>query len=99
MKKLIKVSTVPESLNGFCRGQLKMLSKYYDVVAISSPLKELKEMEKREEVRCVAVPMERHISIFKDIKFPCIKMIMCLSIKKNHDIVHSMTPKAGLISP
>ena len=41
-KKLIKVSTVPMSLDSFCRGQLQMLSQYYDVVAVSSPEPELK---------------------------------------------------------
>ncbi len=34
-KKLIKVSTVPTSLNTFCYGQLKMLSEHYEVVAVS----------------------------------------------------------------
>ena len=48
MKKLIKISTVPESLNGFCKGQLKMLSSFFEVIAISSPLKELKEIEERD---------------------------------------------------
>lgn len=33
-KKLIKVSTVPTSLNTFCYGQLKMLSEHYEVVAV-----------------------------------------------------------------
>jgi glycosyltransferase involved in cell wall biosynthesis len=96
MKKIIKVSTVPMSLDTFCRGQLKMLSKYFDVVAVSSPDSELKEIEKREDVRCVAVPMERHISIFKDA-ISLFKMIMVIHTEKPY-IVHSMTPKAGLIS-
>ena len=67
MKKLIKVSTIPMSLNTFCRGQLKMLSQYYDVIAVSSPDSELQELKEREGVKTIAVPMERHISIFKDI--------------------------------
>jgi glycosyltransferase involved in cell wall biosynthesis len=96
MKKLIKVSTVPMSLDTFCRGQLKMLSEYYEVIAISSPDKELESIRIREEVRTISVPMERHISIFKDIK-SLIKMI-CVFHREKPDIVHSMTPKAGLIS-
>ncbi len=94
-KKLIKASTVPTSLNTFCRGQLKMLSEHFEVVAISSPLKELDEIKKREGVRCIAVPMERHISIIKDIK----SLLIMIKVfhKEKPDIVHSMTPKAGLI--
>lgn len=95
-KKLMKISTVPESLNGFCMGQLKMLSNYYDVVAVSSPLPELEMIREREGVRTIAVPMERHISIFKDFK-SLIDMIRVFRREKPY-IVHSMTPKAGLIS-
>lgn len=96
MKKLIKVSTVPMSLNTFCRGQLKMLSQYYDVIAVSSPDSELQELQEREGVNTIAVPMERHISIFKDIS-SLLNMIKVFR-RERPDIVHSMTPKAGLIS-
>ena len=95
-KKLIKITTVPVSLNTFCRGQLEMLSAYYDVVAVSSPFKELQEIHEREGVRCEAVAMERHISLIKDIK--SLVAMYKLFRKENPDIVHSMTPKAGLVS-
>ena len=35
--KIIRATTVPESLDSFCRGMLKMLSEKYEVVALSSP--------------------------------------------------------------
>ena len=40
-KKLIRISTVPTSLNTFLRGQLEMLSFHFEVVAVSSPDSEL----------------------------------------------------------
>ena len=95
-KKLIRVSTVPTSLNTFCYGQLKMLSEHYEVVAVSSPMKELDEIRKREGVRCIGIPMERHISLIKDFK--SLVAMTKLFHKEKPDIVHSMTPKAGLIS-
>ena len=95
-KKLIKTSTIPASLNTFCKGQLKMLSEYFEVVAVSSPEKELKWIEEREGVRTIEVPMERHISIVNDLK-SLFKMIRVFRKEKPY-IVHSMTPKAGLIS-
>lgn len=95
-KKLIRVSTVPESLETFCKGQLKWLSQYYDVVAISSPLQELDIIQEREGVKTIAVSMERHISLWKDLK-SLVRMIIVLHQEKP-DIVHSMTPKAGLIT-
>lgn len=95
-KKLIKVSTVPISLDSFCRGQLQMLSQYYDVVAVSSPEPELKMIAEREGVRTIAVPMERHISLFKDLR--SLWQMVRVFRREKPDIVHSMTPKAGLIS-
>lgn len=95
-KKLIKVSTVPMSLDSFCRGQLQMLSQYYDVVAVSSPEPELKMIAEREGVRTIAVPMERHISLFKDLR--SLWQMVHVFRREKPDIVHSMTPKAGLIS-
>ena len=96
MKKLIKISTVPQSLNGFCRGQLKMLSAYYEVVAVSSPEPELRMLEEREGVRTIAVPMERHISLLKDLR--SLWRMVRVFRREKPDIVHSITPKAGLVS-
>lgn len=45
-----------------------MLSEHNEVVAVSSPMKELDEIHKREGVRCIGIPMERHISLIKDFK-------------------------------
>ena len=73
-----------------------MLSEHFEVVAVSSPEKELKWIEEREGVRTIEVPMERHISIVKDLK-SLYKMIQVFRKEKPY-IVHSMTPKAGLIS-
>lgn len=96
MKKIIRTSTVPMSLDTFCRGQLKMLSEHFEVVAVSSPDVELKTIEEREGVRTIAVAMERHISLLKDVK-SLLQMIRVFK-KEKPDIVHSITPKAGLVS-
>ena len=95
MIKIIRATTVPQSLNSFCRGVLRELSKKYEVVALSSPGDTIPEIEEREGVRTIAIPMERHISPFKDIKslFKIMKAIR----KEKPTMVHSMTPKAGLL--
>lgn len=95
-KKIIRISTVSSSLNTFLRGQLAMLSKEYEVLAVSSPTKELDELAEREGVRTVAVPMERHISLLKD--FVSLVRLIRLFAKEKPDMVHSMTPKAGLLA-
>lgn len=95
MKKIIRASTVPQSLDVFCRGMLKELSEKYEVVALSSPGEPLDRVREREGVRTIAVPMERHISLMKDLK-ALIAMIKTLR-KESPYMIHSMTPKAGLL--
>ena len=94
-KKIIRATTVPISLNAFCKGMLRELSEKYEVVAVSSPGEDLDIVGEREGVKTIAVPMERHISLFKDFK-ALIKMIGVFR-KEKPTLVHSMTPKAGLI--
>lgn len=95
-KKLIRTSTIPWSLDLFCKGQLKMFSKHYDVVVVSSPEKELKWIEEREGVKTIPLKMARNIELWTDIK-ALWKMIGVIRREKPY-IVHSITPKAGLIS-
>lgn len=96
--KIIRITTVPGSLNTFCRGLLRMLQEDegYEVVAVSSPGPRLDEVAEREGVRTVAVPMERHISPLKDLK--SLWRLIRVFRKERPTMVHSMTPKAGLLS-
>ena len=93
--KIIRASTIPMSLNILLKGQLKMLSQHYDVLAVSSPGDDLQVVANREGVRVEAVPMERHISPFKDIK-ALIRLIKLFRTERPW-MVHSLTPKAGLL--
>lgn len=96
MKKIIRATTISLSLNTFCKGILSELKEMgYDVLAVSSPDDGLNELAECEGVRVEGVPMERHISPLKDL------MSLCKLVKVFHrekpDMVHSMTPKAGLL--
>ena len=95
MKKLIRSATVPSSLDVFCRGLLRELSEDYEVVALSSPGNELSVIARREGVRTIAVAMERHISPVNDLVSLC-RLVRVLR-RERPDIIHSMTPKAGLL--
>lgn len=65
------------------------------MVAVSSPGKELESL-REEGFHCVELPMERHISPFKDLR-SLVSMIRVLH-KERPQMIHSMTPKAGLVS-
>ena len=94
-KKIIRASTIPWSLEAFCNGLLRELSERYEVVALSSPGELLDVVENREGVRCERIEMARHISPLKDLV--SLFRILRLFWKEKPDIVHSMTPKAGLL--
>ena len=94
-RKIIKASTVPVSLNVFCRDQLRELSQHYEVVAVSSPGEDLDEVARREGVRTVSVSMQRHIAPMSDL-VSLMRLIACFRREKPW-MVHSMTPKAGLL--
>lgn len=96
MKKILRVSTVPISLNSLLKGQLKMLSENYEVVGVSSPGKELEEVQQREGVRIISLPMKRHISLGND--FISLMRMIYILIRERPAMIHSITPKAGLIS-
>ena len=94
-KKIIRAATVPGSLDTFCKGVLSELKQEYEVVALSSPGEALQRVAEREGVRTIAVPMERHISPLKDLK--SLWQMWRVLRRERPDMIHSMTPKAGLM--
>ena len=94
MKKIIRACTVSQSV-GFVKDMLPDLIKKYEVVLLSSYGEELDDARVQYGVKTIAVPMERHISVLKDFVSLCrlIKVFFC----ERPDIVHSMTPKAGML--
>ena len=95
--KILRISTIPASLNNFCKGWLSELKlEGYEVVAVASPGPEMATIAEREGVRTIAVPMERRISPFKDLK--SLWQMWRVMRRERPDMVHSITPKAGLIS-
>ena len=94
--KLIRTATIPMSLDIFCKGVLQELSADYEVIAVSSPGKELDDIAARERVRTIGVPMKRQISLWHDII--SLYRLVRLFRQERPAIVHSMTPKAGLLS-
>ena len=93
--KIIRATAVSGTLYGFCKGILKELSEKYEVIGLSSPGDELGLLEIEEGVKTISVPIERHISLGKDIK-ALIRLYKVFK-KEKPTMVHSMTPKAGLL--
>ena len=96
MKKLIRITTVPISFKVLLKGQLRfMASNGFDVKGVSSEGEELREVRENEGIVMGAINMSRKITPFQDLK-SLWKMWNFLR-KEKPQIVHTHTPKAGII--
>ena len=94
--KIIRAATLGTSLYTFCEGILSDLRKKgYEVVAVSSPDADFEALREREGVRTIALPMERRMAPLKDLI--ALFRLFRIFIKEKPQMVHSMTPKAGLL--
>ena len=91
----MRVGTAAGSLD-FLEGQLAFYSREYEVVAVASGADKLREVGEREGVRTHEVKMARPISLWQDVK--SLFALISFFAKEKPLIVHSMTPKAGLLS-
>ena len=94
--KLFRITTVPLSLNVLLKGQLSFLNRYYDVTGISGYDTDLLEVRDREKIKIHKVEFKRQISLFNDVV--SLFQLYFYFKKAKPTIVHSITPKAGLLS-
>jgi len=95
-KKLIRITTIPMSLKHLIKGQMAFMSKNgFDVIMISSDGKELKDVIENEKCSHFIIPFTRKITPIKDL-IATFRLYRLL-IKEKPDIVHTHTPKAGLV--
>ena len=94
--KIIRTATVAMSLNILLKGQLRYLNQFFDVLAVSGYDADLETVKNREGVSIVSVAMERKIAPFQDLI--SLYRLYKLFKKERPTIVHSITPKAGLLS-
>lgn len=94
-KKIIRASTVPMSLESFLDGTFGTLMERYELVLVSSPDPELGALHKKYGMRTIGVPMERHISPVRDA-VALLRLVRVFRQERPY-MVHSMTPKAGLL--
>lgn len=77
-------------------GQMRfMATNGFDVLMISADGKELPDVIANEQCRHIIVPMTRKITPFADLK--CLFRLIRIFRKEKPDIVHTHTPKAGLL--
>lgn len=92
--KIIRAVTASVSVGLFEPIVKDLQERGYEIVSVSSPGESLIRLREK-GVRTIEVPMERHISLFKDLK--SLMQLISVFRKEKPFMVHSMTPKAGML--
>lgn len=93
--KLLRITTVPISLQKLLNGQLKYMQQHFNLLAVSSEGEILEKVKKEQNVDVFPIEMSRNISPFQDL-LSIWKMYKLLKQSKP-EIVHTHTPKAGMV--
>ncbi|WP_339887718.1 glycosyltransferase family 4 protein [uncultured Flavobacterium sp.] len=93
--KLIRITTVPISLDKLLSGQLAYMNQFYKVIAVSSEKKYLEKVGEKENVEVFNIEMTRQITPVKDL-ISVYKLYLFFK-KQKPFIVHTHTPKAGTV--
>lgn len=92
--RLLIATTVPETLAIILREQPRYLAQHFDLALVTSPGAEF-DCLLAEGVPVHQVPMQRGISPFQDVWSVCHMVWLMLQLRPQ--VVHSYTPKAGLV--
>lgn len=95
MRKLIRITTVPISLEKLLEGQLPFMQQFYEVTAVSAEKERLQQFGKANQVGTYFVDLTRKITPIKDIK--AVVTLYRYFRKEKPLIVHTHTPKAGIV--
>jgi glycosyltransferase involved in cell wall biosynthesis len=94
MKKVVFVTTVPIFANAFLTGFFRKLIESGYEVTLFSNLEDNKKIE-FQGIKTINIPFHRKISLARDIL--CLAKVILELIKIKPDVVHTFTPKGGLL--
>lgn len=95
MHKLVRITTIPLSLEKLLEGQLSFMNDHFEVIAISAEKERLEKYGENNKIRTFWVEMTRAITPLKDLK--SLWRLYKFLKKEKPFIIHSHTPKAGII--
>jgi glycosyltransferase involved in cell wall biosynthesis len=95
-KKVCFVTASPLTLRAFMRNHLLSLAVHYDITAVADFAQEDLSGDWLPGVRLVPLKIERQISLSADLR--ALLELQRLFRKESFDVVHSVTPKAGLLA-
>lgn len=96
MNKLVRVTTIPLSLEKLLEGQLTFMNNHFEVISVAAEKERLEKYGRDNKVATFWVELTRAITPLADVK-AVFKLARYLKEEKPL-IIHSHTPKAGIIS-
>lgn len=94
-QKLVRITTIPLSLEKLLEGQLAYMQNTYEVIAVAAEKERLEAYGTLEGVRIKHINLTRKITPFKDAK--AVYVLYRFLQKEKPTIVHTHTPKAGIV--
>ncbi len=94
--KIFFIATVDIAINAFLLNHLKVLSKDFDITVIVNTDDPLFLIKKGLDIKVIRLKFSREIRVFSDI-VSLIRLIY-IFITQRPFVVHSITPKAGLLA-
>lgn len=91
-KRVALVVSTPITFNVFYKNHIKFLQEKYDVTLIANFTLDKCAIE---NVRQIHIPIERNPSVYLDLKV--LFQLISIFRREKFDVVHSTTPKAGLL--
>ena len=97
MPKVLRITTAPQAIRGFLIDQVNYIQKSgFDIKLVSGQGEEdWVEIKTHTTVSFYVLDIKRNISLYHDLM--CLVQLIRLFRKEKPDIVHTMTPKAGLL--
>lgn len=93
--KIVRITTVPISLEKLLSGQLRFMNSFYQIIAVSADKDKLEKLGKSQGIGVFSLEMTRKITPLQDV-IAVLKLFLYLK-KTKPFIVHSHTPKAGVV--
>ncbi|MGP1993428.1 glycosyltransferase family 4 protein [Zobellia laminariae] len=95
-RKLFRIAAAPGSLAVLLKGQLRFMNNYYEVTGVASEGFQHDTIRDNEGINTIVINIDRRINLLADIK--SLYQLFILFRKEKPFIIHSITPKAGLLS-
>ncbi len=94
--KVFRVVTIPAYTNLILRNQLGYLQQFFTIIGVTANDNfHYNFIAEREGIKIYAIDIQRKVSVYNDVK--SLLSLIVLLVKEQPQVIHTQTPKAGLI--